>query len=251
MDEMTRKVQEMYDDFRFRTFEWNRRKYHKPLFSFLSKIKQGHRVYDIGCGSGYFLPIYSEVGITKEQITALDLSSTNIENLKKRGYNAICGNVLFLPFPDNVSDFTICNGVIHHTRHPFLAFKELVRITKPGGYIYLNVYNIWHPWFYIVHKATFFLRFIYWNWTKKIGDIAYQISKVIFQPVVFLYSGKFANDEDAKIAFMDQVFTPYAFLFSKSKLLSYAKSCNCYIEKFEYDSIMYSMIIAQLKVNNK
>jgi len=45
-----------------------------------------------------------------------------------------------------VSDFTVSNGVIHHTPDPKKSFAELARITRPGGYLYVCVYAKGYYW---------------------------------------------------------------------------------------------------------
>ena len=139
----------------------------------------------------------------------------NIEELARRGFAAVCTNALSLDLKDNVSDFTFSQGVIHHTDNPFQAFRELVRITKPGGHIYLNLYNQWNPYFYLVHRATFPIRFIYWNVTTKIASLVYPIAWALFQPVSLLVMGELLGRETARTFFMDQVITPRAYLFSR------------------------------------
>lgn len=39
---------------------------------------------------------------------------------------------------DNTFDLTICTEVLEHTNNPFKAAAELIRITKPGGYIAIS-----------------------------------------------------------------------------------------------------------------
>ena len=39
---------------------------------------------------------------------------------------------------DNIFDLTICTEVLEHTNNPFKAANELIRITKPGGYIAIS-----------------------------------------------------------------------------------------------------------------
>lgn len=236
MNKTIERAKEMYNEYNFGKFSYGdkRKKYAVLLPYFLQRINENHTLYDIGCGAGFWLNMYVESGVKKENITATDLSPNNIEHIKKQGFNAYCGNVLELNFKDNVSDFTICDGVIHHTSDPFKAFSELVRITKPGGHIYLVVYNIWNPYFYLIHKATFPIRYIYWNYNRKIADITYGFSKILFQPIAYLILGKFLDEKTGKTMFMDQVITPRAHLFSKKTILSYAKRCNCKIEVFRY-----------------
>ena len=240
----------MYEEYRFGDFSYGkkREKYVSLLFKFLSNRGKNKKLFDIGCGTGYWMNVYERLGFSKADIVCVDIAATNIAELKKKGFNAICSNVLALDLEDKVSDLTVCNGVIHHTNDPFKAFSELVRITKPGGYIYLNVYNKWNPYFYIVHGAMYPLRYLYWNYNKKIIDFVYPLSKIFFQPISYLVFREFLDDKTGKIFFMDQVITPQAKLFSKSILRSYSKKFNCSIEEFRYNRY-YLMLSVILRVN--
>lgn len=250
MDQTMINTKTMYDEYRFGHFSYGtkRDKYDSLLFKFISMIKKGKKMFDIGCGTGYWLDKYIELGIPKEQITGVDLAPSNISELTKRGFNVLCSNVLELKVENNVSDFTVCNGVIHHTNNPSKAFSELVRITKPGGYIYLNVYNKWNPYFYLIHKAMFPLRFFYWNINKKIINIVYPISKIFFQPFAYLALGEFLDDKTGKTFFMDQIITPYAHLFSKSDIKSLAIRNKCIVEEFSYNRY-FLMLAGIIKIN--
>ncbi len=233
---VSNQARELYDDHQYGEFCYGDKRdiYYPLLFDFLGKITKGDTLFDIGCGSGYWLDSYLKHNLSYNKITALDIAPSNIAKINKRGFNAICGNALDLPFEDNVSDFTVSNGVIHHTRDPFKAFQELARITKPGGYIFVNVYNCWNPHHYIVHKATYPFRYFYWNISKKIVDVIYPIAKIFIQPLAYLTMRRFLDDKTGKTMFMDQVMTPRAYLFSKAKLMKYAKNCDCEIQQFEY-----------------
>lgn len=249
-DKVSNQARELYDNYTYGNFSYGkqRERYDPLLFDFLKKPNKDSTLYDIGCGTGFWMDAYINNNVSKDNIVAVDITPRNIMELRNRGFKALCGNVNHLPFSNNVSDFTICQGVIHHTANPFQAFKELVRITKHGGHIYLNVYNRWNPYFYIVHKATYPIRYLYWNISKKIIDIFYPVSKIIFQPIAYLLFGQFLDDKTGKTMFMDQIITPRAHLFSKSILMKYAERCNCEIQEFKYNR-HHLMLAAILKVN--
>jgi SAM-dependent methyltransferase len=249
-DKVTRHASEMYNQYRFGFFSYGEKRLNtEPLLkTFIDQIDRSKKVYDIGCGRGFWADIYLKNGIKKENLYFLDLASKNVEELKTRGFNAVCGSVLDLPMKDDCSDFTICNGVIHHTNDPSKAFTELVRITKDGGKIYLNVYNIYNPYFFIAHKLTFPLRYAYWNWNKKIVDYIYPVSKLFFQPLSYIIFGEFLDDKTGKTMLMDQVFTPRAYLFSKRLIKKYCNKLNCAVETTEYNK-SFMMISAIIKVN--
>lgn len=252
MDKITSQAKELYDEYRFGDFNYGQKRASTEplLMKFLTRVTKEETLFDIGCGTGFWIDLYLGSGVSRGKLTLLDLSPVNIDRIKNNGFSAYCGSVMKLPFEDNAANFTICNGVIHHTPAPEKAFAELVRITKPGGYIYLNVYNKWNPYFYIVYKATFPIRYVYWNYSKRIVDFIYPLAKLFIQPLAYLNLGMFLDKQTAKIMFMDQVMTPRAYLFSKSKIRSYAENNGCNVEEFAYNK-NYMMLAATIKVGNK
>lgn len=229
-------IQELYNTYRFGSFNYGRKreKFYPVLKEVITKMAPASCLYDVGCGAGFWFSFYEAHGIKKENITGVDLSPDNCRNLAEQGYRMLCGNILSLTLLDNISDITISTGVIHHTPNPLQAFKELVRITKPGGVIYVAVYNAWHPYYYIVHKAPFLLRWLYWRGNTKIVSFFYHLSKILFQPLALLVMGKFLDEKSSRTLFMDQVITPYAHLFTKQKLIRYARTCNVKPQKLKY-----------------
>jgi SAM-dependent methyltransferase len=110
----------------------------------LSALPRDAKIYDIGCGTGAYLRYFRSLGF--ERMTGVDLAPENIEPLLAEGFCAFEGNVLDLSnVPSGSADFTFSQGVIHHTPDPPKAFAELVRITKAGAALYVNVYNAWNP----------------------------------------------------------------------------------------------------------
>jgi SAM-dependent methyltransferase len=236
MDRITERTRELYNRFQYGHLSYGRKreKFDPLLMGFLSMIAPADTLFDIGCGSGFWMETYLRCGVSKPLITAVDLCPANVEDLKRRGFNALCDDVLDLSLEDNVADFTICNGVIHHTVDPFRAFSELVRITKPGGYLYLSVYNQWNPYFYLVHRAAYPIRSWYWNWDRRIADVVYPLWKIVLQVLSLLLLRELLDDNTAKTVFMDQVMTPRAHLFSKTRLKRYAARCGCQVQALEY-----------------
>jgi SAM-dependent methyltransferase len=249
MNLVAQQAQELYNQNPFGDFTYGRRAREvsdSHLLTFLSMVGPDGRFYDIGCGCGFWNETYHRYGIQRPQITCLDLAPNNVENLKSQGYRAITGSVLDLPFADNVSDFTVCQGVIMHTDNPLKAFSELVRITRPGGKIYLSVYNKWHPYFYLIHKATFPIRYLYWHYNKAIIKPFYPFFWLFFQIATRMTMGSFLDAKSCRTIFMDQVLTPRAYLFSKNNLQSYAQKYLCAIDSFGYSptKVMLSAIIS-------
>lgn len=236
----------MYDKHPFGKFSYNRQKFAQGLVRFLNLCNKSGEIFDMGCGEGYWFELYMSMGYGKDRIVGVDISKTAIDQLKSEGFHVQVGDVLNLEFDDNIANATVCSGVIVCTTDPFKAFSEIVRITKPGGYMYLSVYNFWNPYFWIVHKATWPIRYFYWNVNKKILNCVYPIAKSIFQPIAYFAFGKFLDEETGKTLFMDQVMTPKAELFTKRKIQGYADLCNIKILEMKYHK-RFMMIYAIMK----
>jgi ubiquinone/menaquinone biosynthesis C-methylase UbiE len=107
----------------------------------LKKIKN-LKVLDAGCGPGRFTYVLSNYHPKK--IYGIDLSFQNIKIakkiFKKKNIKFLQGNVLYLPFKKESFDFVYSSGVIHHTNNFLKGLKELIRVCKKNGHIYLYIY---------------------------------------------------------------------------------------------------------------
>ena len=200
---------------------------------FSEESNHNKKLIDVGCGAGFWMDVYERYGFAKTSLTGVDLSPGNIERLKGRGIAGHCCDIVDLSvLPDKTFDFTVCNGVLMCASNPYKGFEELVRITKPGGKIYLNVYNAWHPYNYLLYKPTYPLRYIYYHWTQKIIDFLYPLSKVILQPLAYLSHGEFLDEQTAKTIFMDTLITPRLKFFTKRTVETYARKNGCVVREF-------------------
>jgi SAM-dependent methyltransferase len=68
----------------------------------------------------------------------------------------VAGDVLRLPFPDNLFQHVECDAVLEHVRDPHQAMTELTRVTAPGGTIHV-VAPFCHPFHAYPHD--------YWRFT--------------------------------------------------------------------------------------
>ncbi len=101
---------------------------------------------DAGCGGGRYVVALAQLGAKK--VYGIDVSERAVEAAKQRckerglaNTDIQVGSVLNLPFPDNTFDFVVSTGVIHHSADPYKAFRELTRVLKPGGKMFLSVYG--------------------------------------------------------------------------------------------------------------
>ncbi len=98
-------------------------------------------VLDAGCGSGRFSKYLSPL---VDRIEAVD-PSASVEAAAR--LLSPCPNVRItqaaidsLPFPDDIFDFAICLGVMHHIPDTESALRRIVRKLKPGGNILIYLY---------------------------------------------------------------------------------------------------------------
>jgi SAM-dependent methyltransferase len=227
-------TQELYNRHRFGEFCYGRQRdqYNRPLLEFLRLVPAESTVFDIGCGAGYWLETAVRLGVAPGRLIAVDFAQGNLTPLKAKGFKAVCGDVMSLPFESHVADVTVCNGVIHHTPAPEDAFRELLRITRPGGLIFLGVYNRWNPYFYVVHRAMAPVRYAYWNWSRRVLDVLYSVARFLFQPLARLFTGSLLDERSGKTMLADQVMNPYAHLFSKRTVRRYAAMYGCSVLSF-------------------
>uniref|UniRef100_A0A6V1RY07 Methyltransferase type 11 domain-containing protein n=1 Tax=Heterosigma akashiwo TaxID=2829 RepID=A0A6V1RY07_HETAK len=107
--------------------------------SFIESLPPGSLVADIGCGDGKYFGANPEamvLGCDRSQ-RLLDIC------VDKNQFEVICCDALKLPYRDNTFDAVICVAVLHHLStevHRINALKELVRITRPGGLIEIQVW---------------------------------------------------------------------------------------------------------------
>lgn len=108
----------------------------------------GKSVLDVGCGNTGYLQVAMKL-LKCSKVTCLDIGTDWIPKLKqvikkynfsKDSFEYVEGTTTKLPFANNSFDFVVSNGVIMHLASPddaILAIKELGRVTKKGGHLYI------------------------------------------------------------------------------------------------------------------
>ncbi|KAM4837353.1 putative tRNA methyltransferase 9B [Thomomys bottae] len=105
---------------------------------FLQDQKPGSLVADIGCGTGKYLKVNSQV-----HILGCDYCGPLVEIARNGGSEVMVCDNLNLPFRDQGFDAVISIGVIHHfsTRQRRIrAIREMTRVLVPGGQLMIYVW---------------------------------------------------------------------------------------------------------------
>ena len=104
----------------------------------------GKRVLEIGCGPGYDALTFMQNGAN---YVGIDIAPENIERAKKHlrfyGFDldVRVGDAEHLHFESGIFDVVYSNGVLHHVPDIGLALAEAARVLRPGGDLFLIVYN--------------------------------------------------------------------------------------------------------------
>jgi SAM-dependent methyltransferase len=103
----------------------------------------GRTVVDVGGGSGYFTAAFGDRGANGL------LVEPDPGELRKRGEprrNSVVGDGYRLPIQDASADVSFSSNVLEHVPDPGAFIDEMVRVTRPGGIVYLS-YTLWlSPW---------------------------------------------------------------------------------------------------------
>jgi len=153
-DPITTKVGDFYELDPFPNYEINDNKdkivkigdnniFLKSLKNFIGFNKS---VIEFGAGTCQ-LSNYIAIA-TNNNIYAFDSSYKSLEIGKNFAKNNDIENISFVRgdifdeiFDNEVFDFLICNGVLHHTKNPYEGFLNIIKSLKKDGYIIVGLYN--------------------------------------------------------------------------------------------------------------
>jgi len=114
-----------------------------PVFStdlFAKYVPKDARILDAGAGTGLVGVVLTQKGY--RDIVALDLSQGMLgeahrKNVYREFHQMVMGEAL--DFPADSFDATISVGVLTVGHAPASSLDELIRVTKPGGYIVFSL----------------------------------------------------------------------------------------------------------------
>jgi ubiquinone/menaquinone biosynthesis C-methylase UbiE len=110
-----------------------------PWRNQLWELVEGTEILEVGVGTGKNMPFYP-VGV---KMTAIDLTPGMLERARKRAtdlrlnFALKIGDVQALEFTDSTFDAVVATCVFCSVPNPVMGFKELGRVLKPDGKIYL------------------------------------------------------------------------------------------------------------------
>ncbi len=113
---------------------------YRPLAKYIKKIRTG-RVLDVGCAYGFMLQRFPN----SFRKFGVDVSKYAVEIARKKLPSAtfkIMGAEEKLPFKKDFFDIILFNDVLEHLENPEIALKNIFRMLKKGGILYITTPNL-------------------------------------------------------------------------------------------------------------
>ncbi len=174
---------------------------------------RGRLVADVGSSIGEISRGLIDRGA---RVVCVDISFQSLRRCRQINSEAqiIQGSALSLPFPDNTFNHAVSIGVLHHTPDCRRGFKELARVTAPGGvivvflYIFWNIYNVIYHVFKPIRAAIPLHRIPRWMLRT-------------LQPFARGHLDQPLNDTQLRNLLGDKLWTPQATFHSVSEVRSW------------------------------
>lgn len=93
---------------------------------------------DIGCSLGYTLQAARMLG---PRAVGVDTSAVAVEHCRSLGFECAVGSLDRLPFEDGRFSVITMKHVLEHTMDPRSALREVRRVLRPGGALFIAVPN--------------------------------------------------------------------------------------------------------------
>jgi SAM-dependent methyltransferase len=103
----------------------------------------GTVVLDVGGGPGYFADAFERAGASYLSLDA------DVGELTSRGEmrpGTVVGDGMNLPFRDGAVDVCYSSNVLEHVSRPWRMAEEMVRVTRPGGLVFISYTTWFGPW---------------------------------------------------------------------------------------------------------
>ena len=142
-----------------RYLDYFHRDVEKEIKKFADSLPEGTLLLDAGAGEGKYRDFFKHckvIGLDK----CVGDSSWDYSSLD------VVGDIHCLPFADNSFDAVISIVVFEHLKNPFKAMKELSRVLKKGGKIFIVFPFLWE-----IHQRPYdFFRFTEYGFKELVSE---------------------------------------------------------------------------------
>ncbi len=133
-----------YDDFSRRYDDPRRSGYHALIDELevraIRDLVVDRDVLEVGCGTGLILERLAPLA---RRLEGVDLSPGMLMRARARGFAVREASATELPFDTGSFDVVVSFKVLPHVERLDEALAEMVRVTRPGGYVVAEFYNRW------------------------------------------------------------------------------------------------------------
>ena len=148
------------DNYYESAFKFGRKKITEDFDRCTSPLRTGSLVLDVGCGTGFFLNRLQEKNF---KVIGIDLAQEMLKTLKwnypKSSIQKADG--ARLPFREDTFDFVISIETLRYFEYSNLLLKEIYRVLKPGGIIFVTAAPLFSTHFYGLYNL--FCQKINWS----------------------------------------------------------------------------------------
>lgn len=211
MTNLQEETRSHYDQFHFIEGGSNRVTWWREyLRDFLPQDIKDKLIVDVGSSVGEISRGLIDRGA---RLACLDLSLESLRRCRQINPEAeiFHGSALELPFADESFDHAISIGVLHHTPDCRRAFREVARVTAPGGSVVLFLYNYWNIYNPIYHA--------FWPVRKLVPLSSVPLWLVrTMQPFARWHLKQSLSDDQLRNLLGDKLWTPQATFHSVSEV---------------------------------
>jgi len=131
------------------------------------EVREGHRVLDVGCGTGNLMLALSEA-VSRIELAGIDPCAEMLELARQKLPRSIElreSGAEHLPFPSESFDVVVSTSALHDFRDPLRVLSEIKRVLKPNGelvitdwchdYLTCRVYDFFLKWINRAHYRTY------------------------------------------------------------------------------------------------
>jgi ubiquinone/menaquinone biosynthesis C-methylase UbiE len=141
-------------------FAYGRHKIDVLLDEALKEQPAGAHILDVGCGTGEYVRRTTELGFKASGLEPAD-AMREVAIIKNPEASIVSGVATELPYPDESFDLVICIEVLRYLNLSDIrqALRELRRVLRPGGTMFLTMVNRYAlDGFFLHHSLQRMLR---------------------------------------------------------------------------------------------
>lgn len=106
---------------------------------FVVHFSKSGTLLDVGCGAGWLAYLFSKRGFN---VTGVDLNPAGFEAPMVENLKLLQGSATALPLSTGQFDVVLANTMLEHTARPQEVLREMIRVLKPGGLLFVTGPNL-------------------------------------------------------------------------------------------------------------